>query len=440
MAADSRIVTLPYAPRRVFLPYHRRTQRWSCIVAHRRCGKTVACINDEVKAAITLARPHGRYAYVAPFLAQAKEVAWEYVKRYAAPLIQDKNEGELWVELVNGARIRLHGADNPDRLRGNYLDGVVLDEFGDMRPSIWGEVIRPMLADRLGWATFIGTPKGRNEFAKVYERSTTNPEWFSAMLRASQTGILPEEELASAREDMTPEQYEQEFECSFDAAIVGAYFGKELAQADREGRIRDLHYDPELPVHTSWDLGIGDPTAIWFWQITGQEIRLIDHYENSGQAIPHYVAEINARNYRQGIDWLPHDAKIRSAETGRTRVETLVALGREPRLVPDHKLMDGINSARLLLPRCYFDRTKCAEGIEALRQYRADYDEKAKTFKDKPRHDWTSHSADAFRYMAMAYQELEAEPPQRKQPVLLSDLTLDELWDMQDKPARRMRI
>jgi hypothetical protein len=382
--------------------------------------------------------PHGRFAYVAPFLAQAKEVAWEYLKRYAAPLIADKNEGELWVELESGARIRLHGADNPDRLRGNYLDGVVLDEFGDMRPSIWGEAIRPMLADREGWATFIGTPKGRNDFAKVFERSQSSPEWFSAMLRASQTRLLPEAELESAREEMTPEQYEQEFECSFDAAIIGAYFGKELAQADREGRIQALHYDPELPVHTSWDLGIGDPTAIWFWQIAGQEIRLIDHYENSGQAIPHCVAEINARNYRQGVDWVPHDARIRSAETGRTRVETLVALGREPRLVPDHKLMDGINSARLLLPRCYFDRTKCADGIEALRQYRADYDEKAKTFKDRPRHDWTSHAADAFRYMTMAYQEIEAEPP-RREPRFLTDLTLDELWEMQDKPSRRAR-
>ena len=440
MATEQRI-RLPYAPRRVFLPYHARTKRWSCIVAHRRCGKTVACINDTIKKAIIIERPHGRYAYVAPFLAQAKEVAWEYLKRYAAPIITDKNEGELWVELINGSRIRLHGADNPDRLRGNYLDGVVMDEFGDMRPSIWGEVIRPMLADRGGWATFIGTPKGRNEFAKVFERSQSNPDWFSAMLRASQTGILPEDELASALEDMTPEQYEQEFECSFDAAITGAYFGKEMAQADREGRIRDLHYDPDLPVHTSWDLGIGDPTAIWFWQITGQEIRIIDHYENSGQAIPHYVKEIQSRNYKQGIDWVPHDAKIRSAETGRTRVETLISLGREPRLVPDHKLMDGINATRLILSRCWFDRTKCADGIEALRQYRADFDEKAKTFKDRPRHDWTSHSADAFRYMAMAYREVEAEPPVRKAPpVLLTELTLDELWDMQDSPRRMVRV
>ena len=237
---------------------------------------------------------------------------------------------------------------------------------------------------------------------------------------------------------MTPEQYEQEFECSFDAAIMGAYFGKEIAQAEREGRIRDLHYDPELPVHTSWDLGIGDPTAIWFWQITGNEIRLIDHYENTGQAIPHYVKEIQSRNYKPGVDWVPHDAKFRSAETGRTRLETLLSLGRDPWVVPDHTLMDGINSARLLLPRCYFDRRKCADGIEALRQYRADFDEKAKTFKDKPRHDWTSHSADAFRYMAMAYKEIVPQPPPKTvQWKFLHEATLDELWEAQDPPRRR---
>jgi hypothetical protein len=396
----------------------------------------VACINDMIKRALLIERPHGRFAYVAPFLAQAKEVAWEYLKRYGAPVITDKNEGELWIELLNGSRIRLHGADNPDRLRGNYLDGVVLDEFGDMRPSIWGEVIRPMLADRFGWATFIGTPKGRNDFAKVFERSQCSADWFSAMFRASQTGILPANELVAAREDMTPEQYEQEFECSFDAAILGAYFGKEMAQADREGRICDLHYDTDLPVHTSWDLGMGDPTAIWFWQIAGNQIRLIDHYENTGQAIPHYVSEIQSRGYKQGSDWLPHDAKIRDIGTGRSRIETLYALGREPRFVPNHSLMDGINSARLLLPRCWFDRSKCADGIEALRQYHADFDEKTKTFRDNPRHDWSSHSADAFRYMTLAYREVIAEPP-RPAPRLLTDLTLDELWEMQPKRVRR---
>lgn len=350
--------------------------------------------------------PHGRYAYVAPFLAQAKEVAWEYLKRFAQPIITDKNESELWVELLNGARMRIHGADNPDRLRGPYLDGCVADEYADMRPSVWGEVIRPMLADRQGWATFIGTPKGHNEFHDIWERAQQQPNWFSLMLRASETGILPAAELADAQQDMTPEQYAQEFECSFEAAILGAYFGKELAEADRAGRITDVPYDPKLPVLTAWDLGIGDSTSIWFFQVAGPEIRVIDFYENHGQGLPHYGAVLSSKPYVYGDDFVPHDAKVRELGTGRTRVETLGSMGRRPRLVPDHKIMDGINAARVTLPRVWFDRTKCSDGIEALRQYRAEYDEKTKAFKDTPRHDWTSHAADAFRYLCMAWREL----------------------------------
>lgn len=361
-------------------------------------------------------RQDGRYAYVAPLYTQAKDVAWTYLKRYSQPLLgSPPNESELRVDLVNGARIRLYGADNPDRLRGLYLDGVILDEYADMRPSVWGEIIRPMLADRMGWAVFIGTPKGRNEFHAIWQRARDAEGWFRVMLRASETGILAEGELEDARCSMTPEQYEQEFECSFEAAILGAYFGKEIADAERAGRIAAVAYEPELPVHTVWDLGIGDSTAIWFFQVAGSEVRVIDHYESSGHGLPHYAAELGSRPYQYGNDYVPHDAKVKELGTGRTRVETLISLGRKPVLVPNHKVMDGINAARMTIPVCWFDRDKCADGIEALRQYRAEYDEKLRTFKDNPRHDWASHSADAFRYLAMAYRELratvEAESP-----------------------------
>ncbi len=421
-------LVIPYRPREQFLPYHRRTQRWAAIVAHRRCGKTVACINDQIKEALKLEIPYGRYAYVAPFLAQGKEVAWEYLKRYCQPVCEAVNESELRVTLINGGSIRIHGADNPDRLRGSYLDGVVLDEYADMRPSVWGEVIRPMLADRSGWATFIGTPKGRNAFYDIVTAAEARPtEWFSTRLLASQTGILPQAELESNRQMMTPEQYEQEFECSFEAAILGAYFGKEIAQAEREGRIRDVPYEPDLPVHTAWDLGIGDSTAIWFWQVVGSEIRIIDWYENHGQGLAHYADVLAARGYQYADDWVPHDARVRELGTGRTRVETLSSLRRKPRLVPDHRVMDGINAARVTLPRVYFDAIRCAAGLEALRQYRADYDEKTRAFKNEPKHDWTSHSADAFRYLCMAWRELVPDP-KPKDPIaeLLRPKTLDE--------------
>ena len=410
----TRRIVLDYAPRRVFLPYHDRLQRWSIIVAHRRCGKTVATINDLIKHAVLCPRDHGRFAYVAPFLSQAKEVAWEYIKRFAQPLITDKNEAELWVQLLNGARIRVHGADNPDRLRGAYLDGVILDEYADMRPTVWGEVIRPMLADREGWATFIGTPKGKNEFWAMWQAAQDRPDWHAVMLKASQTGILPQSELDDARADMSPEQYEQEFECSFDAAIIGAYYGHHIAEAERDGRVKLVEPDPALPVHTAWDLGIGDSTAIWFWQAAPDGLRIVDFLEDHGKGLPHYASELSARGYRYGVDFVPHDAKARELGTGRTRVETLVSLGRNPQLIPMHTVDDGINAVRQLFPRMWFNEETTRKGLEALRQYRAEYDEKHKAFKTRPRHDWTSHAADAARYMAMAYRDLAQIKPKRK--------------------------
>jgi phage terminase large subunit len=444
-------ITLPYGPRHVFVPYHLRKERWGALVAHRRCGKTVACVNDLIAKALQCPLPHGRYAYVAPFLAQAKEVAWEYLKRFALPATADKNESELWVELVNGARIRIHGADNPDRLRGAYLDGVVLDEYADMRPSVWGEVIRPMLADRKGWATFIGTPKGRNEFFEIFERADASEDWFSVKLKASDTRILDKSELDEARRDMTPEQYEQEFECSFDAAILGAYYGKEIAKADADGRIVDFDWDPDLPVHTAWDLGKGANMAIWMFQIVADEIGVIDHYEGAhDHTIPDCVKVLQTKPYKWGDDWVPHDAKVKELGTGRTRIETMIDLKRNPRLVPDHTVMDGINSGRLLMSRVWFHKTRCKDGVEALRQYRAEYDEKVRTFKNEPRHDWSSHSADAYRYLAMAYKQIAPEKPKPRdraltvgpRPVPGFDLpTFDDLAKLRsEEPRARERI
>lgn len=440
----ARLITIPYKPRDVFRPFHHRTQRWAVIVAHRRCGKTVACVNDLIRRAVTLDKPNGRFAYIAPLYVQAKDVAWGYLKEFAAPLLaQPPNESELRVDLIGGSRIRLYGADNPDRLRGLALDGVVLDEYADMAPSVWGAVLRPALADRQGWATFIGTPKGRNQFFEIYDRAGLNPEWFAAKLRASETGILPQKELDDARADgMTPEQYEQEFECSFEAAIIGAYFGKEIADAEREGRICRVEPEPSLPVHTAWDLGVGDSTAIWFFQAVGGEIRVLDFYENNGQGLEHYAKVIRARGYPPGGDFVPHDARVKELGTGRTRVEVMKELKLRPKLVPAHKLMDGINAARMTMPRVWFDAEKCRDGIEALRQYRAEFDEKTRAFKDTPKHDWTSHAADAFRYLCMAWRE-EAKPEEvAPKPLIrpITQVTWDELWTAHGRDEHRRRV
>jgi phage terminase large subunit len=434
-------VKIPYTPRDLFRPYHRRTQRWACLVVHRRGGKTVACVNDLIRRAVNLDRVDGRFAYIGPQLNQAKDVVWTYLKRFAGPLIVEKNETDLWVEVPNAAgsvsRVRVYGADNPDRLRGGYLDYALLDEYADIAPSVHGEIVRPMLADRQGGATFIGTLKGRNHLWKLYEQRATDSNWFTMLAKASETGILPAAELEDMRRDMTPEEYGQEMECNPDAAIRGAYWGKELADAEAAGRMCEFDA-AEGQVHVAWDLGVGDSTALWFWQAIGKEVRILDFYENHGQGLPHYASVIASKPWPHGFDWVPHDARVRELGTGRTRVETMASLGLKPRLVPGHKVDDGINAVRTLIPHMWFAMPACRDAVEGLKQYRTDYDEKLRIFKDTPRHDWTSHRADALRYLAMAYREIVPAPVKPPPPILAvgkgNQVTMEDLW-----PKKRRR-
>jgi phage terminase large subunit len=310
-------------------------------------------------------------AYLSPFLKQSKAVAWDYLRGAMAPLRAvgaRVHESELRVDYINGGQVRLYGADNPDALRGIYLDGVVLDEYADMDPRVWSEIIRPALADRAGWAVFIGTPKGRNAFFELWRRAQSEASWFSLMLKASDTGLIPAGELALAKRDLSEEKYAQEFECSFEAAVIGAYFGKLMARADAEGRIAAVPYDPAAPVWTSWDLGVRDATAIWFAQVIGREIRIIDYYEASGVDLGHYVRELNARPYVYAGHIVPHDAQARELGTGKSRLEVLASLRlKNLQIAPMHRLEDGINAVRVFLPKCWFDAERCARGIDALK-------------------------------------------------------------------------
>jgi len=262
----------PYKARDAFLDFHRRDQRWAVLVCHRRAGKTVATIADTIRRAIMEKKENARYAYIAPYYAQAKNIAWDYLLKFAEPAIVKANQSELWVELVNGAKIRLFGADNPDALRGLYLDGVVLDEYADMKPRLWGEIVRPLLTDRQGWATFIGTPKGHNSFYDIYNEAQKNPNWYVKTLRADQSGLIPEAELLDAQATMSSNQYEQEFLCSFEAAILGAYYGQEMRRITDMNRITCVDYDPMFPCNTAWDLGFNDSTAIIWFQVVYGEI------------------------------------------------------------------------------------------------------------------------------------------------------------------------
>lgn len=395
--------------------YHESTKRWRIIVAHRRAGKTVATINQLIRSALTCDKPAPRVAYIAPLYKQAKDVAWSYLKEFTRVIPgTDPNESELRVDLPNGGRVRLYGADNPDGMRGIYLDDCVLDEFADMRPRMLPEIIRPALSDRKGSLTLIGTPRGHNDFYKAWQQAQDDPDWYAVMLRASETGLVDAEELSAARKMMTPEQYEQEFECSFEAAILGAYWGREMAAAEREGRVTDVPVNPSQPVHTAWDLGRKDATAIWFFQPVFGGVNIVDYYAATGVGAAHYAEVLHSKPYTLGKCFLPHDAKVVEWGSDRSRVETLNRLGLDTRLVPDHSVMDGINAARLTIGVSRFDRMKCADGIEALKQYRAEYDEVRKVFKPTPLHDWASDPADAFRYLAMSWQALRAPAPPKK--------------------------
>lgn len=403
------------------------------MVAHRRCGKTVACINDLIKRAAQEGKRDGRYAYVAPYYAQAKSVAWDYLLKFSEPIRTNANQSELWVQLRGGARIRLYGADNPDALRGLYMDGVILDEFADMRPTVWGSIIRPLLADRNGWAVFIGTPKGKNAFYEVFRYATKSVEWFTKSLRASQTGIIPAAELEDAKKSMSDSEYEQEFEVSFEAAVIGAYYGKEFKALEGEGRIREIEYDRAHPVYSAWDLGYTDSTAIWIFQTILGEIRVLDYYANNGQDVAHYANVLKSKGYKYERHYLPHDARAKTLASNKSVIEQLADhLGLESlRIVPNLSVQDGIQAARLIFPKIWFD-PRCETGYEALKLYQREWDEKGNCFKNNPRHDFTSHPADAFRYMCVAYQEEMVVKPKddtiRGLTVGKNDVSLDELW------------
>lgn len=397
---------IDYKPRDQIRAFHNRKERFAIIVAHRRFGKTVAAINDLIRSCFEIDRPNVRVAYIAPYLSQAKAVAWDYALEFTRDIPEIKvNHSELRIDFLNGARFRLFGADNYNAMRGLYFDAVVLDEMADFPASAWSNVIRPALADRRGSATFISTPKGKNEFWELWHEAQDDPNWFTAMLKASDTAILDQEELDEARRTMGDDRYEQEFECSFEAAIQGAYYAKEMKEATEDGRITRVPYDRAASVITAFDLGIGDSTAIWFAQFVGQEIRIIDYYENSGVGLDHYAKVLLDKEYHYEQHILPHDVQVKELGTGKSRLETLDALGiRNIEIAPKLAVEDGIQAARTMIPKCWFDADNCTRGIEALRQYRRDFDEKLKTWRGRPLHDWTSHGADAFRYLAVGYR------------------------------------
>lgn len=416
IAMSATQIDLGYQPRPHQVQLHHAIDghRWTVAVAHRRFGKTVASIVHLIMAALQDTRERPRYALIAPTYRQAKLIAWDYLKAYSAHIPGvEQRESDLIINFPTGARVQLLGADNPDSIRGTRFDGVVFDEYGMQPPNVFAEIVRPALADREGWAVFLGTPNGHNHFYEVAERAKRGTDgWTFLEFKASVTGVLSEPELADARTLMTADEYQQEFECSFTASVRGAIYGSELEAARVEGRIGVVSVEPMLPVQTAWDLGVGDATAIWFFQRPRSgDVRLVDYYEASGEGLPHYAQVLQARGYPYGDHWAPHDIEVRELGTGRTRIEVAQALGIRFRTVPrlhgttGGELEEGIHVARMLFARCWFDATRCAAGLEALAQYRREYNQRLNVFKATPVHDVYSHGADAFRYLAVAQQQ-----------------------------------
>lgn len=411
-------VIIPYKPRPLQREIHASLKRWNLLVCHRRFGKTVFAINELIKQAVKNQQKMPRYAYVAPYYKQAKQIAWDYLKDFTRPIPGIKvNESELRVDFPWGARIQLFGADSPDSMRGLYLDAVVLDEYADMSPRIFSEVLRPALSDREGSAIFIGSAKGGTPFYDLWERVKDEPDWFVKVYKASDTGVIPNAELEDARKIMDEDEFAQEYECSWTASIKGAYYGKQLSEAQTEDRIGKVPYDPRLPVHTAWDLGVGDSTAIWFYQVLGQEIRIIDFHEDSGEGLPYYAKILDQKDYKYGEHWAPHDIQVRELGSGKSRIETAKMLGIEFRIVPNLSIDDGINAVRNTIPRCWFDAKKCELGLQALRNYRKEYDDRRQEYKPRPLHDWSSHAADAFRYLSVSLRDKQ-KAKNIKQPKL----------------------
>ena len=394
-------IVIPYKPREHQKAVHKNLKRFNVLVCHRRFGKTVLCINELLKKAMqnTLTRP--RYYYLAPTYSMAKRTAWDYLKEYTSVLPNvTYHETELRADLPNGARIQLLGCERPDSLRGLYIDGVVLDEVAQMPPRLWTEIIRPALSDREGFMVAIGTPQGHNAFFDLYDYASHNEDWYAETFKASETDIISELELNEAKALMPDEVYESEFECSFDSASIGSIYAKGLTKADEEKRITKVPYELGIKVNTYWDLGMADKTAIWFVQQKGSAFHIIDYFEDSGESLEYYTTVLDEKKYIYDTHYLPHDANVRELGTGVSRVETAQSLGMRTSIVPKLSVEDGINAVRMVLSRCWFDHEKTKHGLDALRQYRWASNDRGE-LKNKTVHDWTSHSADAFRYFAV---------------------------------------
>jgi len=422
------VITLPhnYTPRDYQLPV---LQAFDCgfrrfvTVWHRRSGKDKTFVNLMARA--TMQRV-GSYFYFFPTYAQGKKILWDgmdasgfrflhhfprefwagppnstEMKLRLAPPPGAKDESGKPLE--TGSLFQVVGTDNIDSILGSNPIGCVFSEYALQDPTGW-EFIRPILRENGGWAAFDFTPRGKNHGHTIYKMARDNPDWFCSLLTVDDTRredgtpvISPTDIEAERAEGMDEELIQQEYYVSFNSGMQGAYFAREMLAAEEDGRIRDVPYDPSLPVDTWWDLGVGDSTAIWFVQPHYETIRVIDYYETQGEGLPFYANLLDKKRYVYGEHIAPHDIEVRELGTGRSRKETARDLGIRFKVARKLPIDDGIQAVRMMLPMCYFDEKKTQAGRDALNSYRKEWDPKRAEFKAKPLHDWSSHAADAAR-------------------------------------------
>lgn len=413
MVAETEII-VPYYPRPLQQAFHLTAKRFSVAVCHRRFGKTVMAINWLLREILNCSRPNAQGAYISPTYAASKRIAWVMLREYAGGIPGVKfNEAELRCDMPGGKRIWLLGAESPDSLRGLRIDACCLDEYADMNARLFPEIIRPALSDfGTGKCLWIGTPRGENQFKEIYDYAigrmeAGDDEWYAMRFPASETGVLQQKELDAAKATMEESQYLQEFEVSWSAALVGSYYAKQLDLADVSGRIGNVAHEPNLGVTVAFDLGIADSTAIWFVQQMPHEniIRVIDYYEESGEGLHHYVKILRERPYNYDKYLFPHDVMVRELGSGSSRYEILQSLGIRPTVIPKLTVADGIEAVRAIIPRCHFDRGGCEEGLKGLRHYHRQFNDRTNDWKDRPNHDWSSHSSDSFRYLAIGLKD-----------------------------------
>lgn len=414
-------ITLPYLfePRIYQVPilaafdngFSRIIQMW-----HRRAGKDKLDINVVARE---MQEVVGTYYYFFPTYSQGKKVLWEgrgkdgvkYLDHFPKQLIDGKpNDTEMKIKYKNGSLFQVIGTDNIDSVVGTNPRGCIFSEYSLQSPKAW-EFIRPILRENGGWAIFNFTPRGKNHAYELYNIALENPDtWYVSKLTVDDTDILTPDDIDEERKaGMTEEMIQQEFYCSFTAAVMGAYYAKEYEAAEQAGRFSSVPYDENAPVYTVWDLGISDAMAIGFFQLIGKEVHMIDYYENSNEGFPHYVKVLQEKGYIYAKHFAPHDIKQRELMTGKTRLETASELGVEFEEVPNIGIQNGIDQGRALFKRIWIDAVNCKEFLKAIPQYTKEYDEDKKIFKDKPLHDWTSHAADMYRYAAVVIDKMNED-------------------------------